>query len=78
MGLLLRGYAKAGALDGEHESFYRRCCQLIEVKKEEGLSSVGFESPLSLAIDHYRLQPIFATIDPLHRVTNIAAHNNTS
>jgi hypothetical protein len=25
-------------LDGEHESFYRRCCQLIEVKREEGLT----------------------------------------
>jgi hypothetical protein len=31
----LKGYEEAGALDGEHESFYRRGCQLIEVKKEE-------------------------------------------
>jgi hypothetical protein len=35
---LMKGYVKAGALDGEHESFYRRCCQLIEVKREEGLT----------------------------------------
>ena len=39
--LLLKGYAEAGALDGEHESFYRRCCQLIEVKKEEDSNPVG-------------------------------------
>ena len=32
---LLKSYAEAGALDGEHRSFYRRGCQLIEVKKEE-------------------------------------------
>ena len=38
---LLKGYVEAGALDGEHESFYRRCCQLIEVKKEEDSYSVG-------------------------------------
>jgi hypothetical protein len=36
--MLLKGYAEAGALDGEHESFYRRCCQLIEVKREEDLT----------------------------------------
>jgi hypothetical protein len=35
---ILKGYAEAGAPDGEHESFYRRCCQLIEVKREEDLS----------------------------------------
>jgi hypothetical protein len=34
----LKCYAEAGALDGEHESFYRRCCQLVEVKREEGLT----------------------------------------
>jgi hypothetical protein len=39
--ILLKGYAEAGALDGEHESFYRRCCQLIEVKKEEDSHPVG-------------------------------------
>jgi hypothetical protein len=33
--IILKGYAEAGALDGEHGSLYRGCCQLIEVKKEE-------------------------------------------
>jgi hypothetical protein len=25
-------------LDGEHKRFYRRCCQLIKVKREEELT----------------------------------------
>ena len=35
---VLKGYGEAGALDSEHESFYRRGCQLIEVRKEELLN----------------------------------------
>jgi hypothetical protein len=31
----MKGYAEAGALDGELESFYRRCWKLIEVKREK-------------------------------------------
>ena len=50
---LLKGYAEAGALDGEHRSFYRRCCQLIKVK-DKRLPSVGREGLLSLAIDYDR------------------------
>ena len=33
--ILIKGYAEAGALDGEHKSLYRGSCQLIEVKEED-------------------------------------------
>jgi hypothetical protein len=32
--ILIKGYAEAGALDGEHNSLYRGSCQLIEVRKK--------------------------------------------
>ena len=39
MFILLKGYTEAGTLDGEHESFYREYCQLIEVKREKDSDS---------------------------------------
>ena len=51
---VLKGYAEAGALDGKHESLYRGCCQLIEVKEKEGLPPWDGRLFLSLAMDQYR------------------------
>jgi hypothetical protein len=51
---VLKGYVEAGALDGKHESLYRGCCQLIEVKKKEGLPPWDGRLFLSLAMDQYR------------------------